>query len=149
MDRNKIVWDYLMSINSIQEKIVEEFSYFDEWIDKYEYLISLGKKLDPLENNYKIEKNLIKGCQSRVWIVADLIDGRLSLKGDSEALITKGILSLLVRIFDNQLPKEVENADVFFPEKTGLDKSLSPSRSHGMNSMIQQIKSIARVSKNI
>jgi cysteine desulfuration protein SufE len=101
-----------MSIDSIQEKIIEEFSYFDEWLDKYEFLISLGKKLDPLDNNYKTEKYAIKGCQSRVWVVVNLYDNKMSLKGDSEALITKGILSLIIRIFDNQLPLDVSNANI-------------------------------------
>ncbi|MHA1982815.1 MAG: SufE family protein [Candidatus Hodarchaeales archaeon] len=129
-----------MTIKEIQNQIIEEFSYFDEWLDKYEYLISLGQKLAPLDNSYKIEKYAIKGCQSRVWIVIDNIDGKISLKGDSEALITKGILSLLIRIFNNQLPVDVVDADIFFDVKTGLSKSLSPSRAHGMKSMIQQIK---------
>ena len=129
-----------MTMNDIQEQIVEEFSFFDDWLDKYEYLISLGRKLDPLDVQFKTEEFAIKGCQSRVWIVADINDNKISLKGDSEALITKGILALLIRVFNNQKPADIRNADIFFPEKTGLSKHLSPSRANGMGSMIKQIK---------
>ena len=129
-----------MSMNDIQEQIVEDFSSFDDWLDKYEYLISLGRKLDPLDDQYKTEEFAIKGCQSRVWIVADINDNEISLKGDSEALITKGILFLLIRVFSNQKLADIRNTDIFFPEKTGLSKNLSPSRANGMGSMIKQIK---------
>ena len=129
-----------MSINVIQDQIIEEFSSFDDWLDKYEYLLTLGKKLEPLEDMFKTEEFMIKGCQSRVWIVTNIIDSKISIKGDSDGLIPKGILALIIRVFNNQSLSDINDAEIFFPEKTGLSKNLSPSRANGMISMIKQIK---------
>ncbi|MHA1991065.1 MAG: SufE family protein [Candidatus Hodarchaeales archaeon] len=133
-----------MIIDDIQKQIVEEFSTFDDWLDKYEYLISLGKKLDPLDDKFKTEEFAIKGCQSRVWVVANVNEDRMIIKGDSDGLITKGILSLLIRVFNNQKLTDISSTHVFFTEKSGLSKNLSPSRANGMGSMIKQIKYLAK-----
>jgi cysteine desulfuration protein SufE len=132
-----------LSINEIQNQIIEEFSIFDTWMDKYEYLIQLGKSLPEMNESDKIEENRIHGCQSSVWVKALFKDNLIILEADSNALITKGIIAVLVRILSNQKPEDIVKADLYFIEKTGLDKNLSQTRSNGLISMIKQIKYFA------
>lgn len=129
-----------MTIDEIQNKIIEEFSIFEDWMDKYNYLIELGRDCPIINEKDKTEANLIKGCQSRVWVNAELIDGKMDIKADSDAVITKGIITLLLRIFNNQTPKDVYESEVFFIEKIGLSTHLSPTRSNGLVAMVKQIK---------
>lgn len=128
------------SIQEIQEEIVDEFALFDEWMDKYEHLIELGKELPIIENQHKTEENLIKGCQSRVWLHAELVDGKIIFSADSDAIITKGIIALMIRVFSNQTPQDIASANVDFIDKIGLKEHLSPTRSNGLVSMVKQIK---------
>lgn len=132
-----------MTIKDKQAQIVEEFSFMEDWMDKYEYLIELGRKLSPLEDASKTEKNLIKGCQSRVWLDAKREDGRLYFRADSDALITKGIVSLLVIVFSGHTPREILDADISFIDQIGLREHLSPTRANGLLSMIRQIQMYA------
>jgi cysteine desulfuration protein SufE len=134
-----------MTIPEKQQKIVEEFSFLEDWMDKYEYLIELGKNLLPLEESSKQEKNLIKGCQSRVWLDVKRENGRLYFQADSDALITKGIISLLVQVFSGHTPAEILDSNMDFIEKIGLKDHLSPTRANGLLSMIQQIQMYALV----
>lgn len=129
-----------MTIDEIQNKIIEEFSIFEDWMDKYNYLIELGRDCPIINEKDKTEANLIKGCQSRVWVNAELIDGKMDIKADSDAVITKGIITLLLRIFNNQTPKDVYESEVFFIEEIGLSTHLSPTRSNGLLAMVKQIK---------
>ncbi len=129
-----------MTIEQIQNQIIEEFSIFEDWMDKYNYLIELGRDCPIIDPKDKVEGNLIKGCQSRVWVSAELIDGKMSIKADSDAVITKGIITLLLRVFNNQTPKDVYESEVFFIEKIGLSTHLSPTRSNGLLAMVKQIK---------
>ena len=134
-----------MTIPEKQQKIVEEFSFLEDWMDKYEYLIELGKNLPPLDDSSKQEKNLIKGCQSRVWLDVRRENGKLFFKADSDALITKGIISLLVQVFSGHTPEEILDSNMDFIEKIGLKDHLSPTRANGLLSMIQQIQMYALV----
>jgi cysteine desulfuration protein SufE len=127
-----------------QEKVIEEFSHFTDWTDKYEYLIDLGKELPPLPEKYKTELFAIKGCQSKVWLQAEVKEGRIHLNADSDAFITKGIIALLIRVLSDQKVEDVAHADLYFIEEIGLKSHLSPTRSNGLKSMVQQIKSYAR-----
>lgn len=129
-----------MTINEIQDEIIFEFSVFNDWMDKYEYLIELGKELQPFDEKYRTEQNLIDGCQSKVWLNAELINGKIALTADSDAIITKGIASLLIRVLSNQTPEDILNSNLYFIEKTGLQQHLSPTRSNGLMSMIKQIR---------
>lgn len=129
-----------MTINEIQDEIIEEFSFFDDWMDKYEYLISLGKDLPLIDEKYKDEQHLIKGCQSRVWLHAEQDAGQVAFTADSDAIITKGIIGLLVRVLSAQSPEEVAQADLYFVDKIGLHEHLSPTRSNGLRSMVKQMK---------
>ena len=129
-----------MTINKIQDEIIEEFEEFEEWMDKYEYLIDLGKNLQKIDEKFKTKENLIEGCQSRVWLHADLQDETIRFSADSDAIITKGLVALLVRVLDNQSPADVMNADLYFIDKIGLSQNLSPTRSNGLLSMMKQIK---------
>ncbi|MDR1554095.1 MAG: SufE family protein [Prevotellaceae bacterium] len=129
-----------MTVNEKQNQIIEEFSVFTEWIDKYEYLIELGKKLPPFDEKRKTEQHLIKGCQSRVWIDAEYVDGKIIYTADSDAIITKGIISLLVSVMSEHEPEEIINADLFFIDKTGLHENLSPTRANGLLAMIKQMR---------
>lgn len=131
-------------ISKEQEQVIEEFAQFSDWTEKYEYLIDLGKALPPLEEKYKTDLYIINGCQSKVWLKADIIEGLLILHADSDAFITKGIIALLIRVLSGQNAEEVMNADLFFIDAIGLKSHLSPTRSNGLKSMIQQIKSYAR-----
>jgi cysteine desulfuration protein SufE len=129
-----------MSITEIQKEIVDEFAIFDEWMDKYEYLIELGKELPLIAAEHKTDDNLIKGCQSRVWLHAELNDGKIVFTADSDAIITKGIIALMIRVFSNQTPQDIATSDANFIDKIGLQEHLSPTRSNGLLSMLKQIK---------
>ena len=131
-----------MSINEIQDEIIEEFSGFDDWMDKYQLLIDLGNEQEPLEEKYKTEQNLIDGCQSRVWLVADYVEesGVIHFRAESDALIVKGIVSLLIRVLSDQTPQEILDADLYFIEEIGLKEHLSPTRSNGLVAMVKQMR---------
>lgn len=130
-----------MSINEIQDQIIEEFSVYDEWLDKYEYLIELANTLEVIEDTKKTPDNIIQGCQSRVWLDASLDeDGTLSFRADSDAIITKGIIALLIRVFNHQRPDDIINADLYFIDEIGLSANLSPTRANGLLAMIKQIR---------
>lgn len=132
-----------MSINDIQDEIIEEFSILDDWMDKYQMIIDLGNGLAPLDERFKTEDNLIDGCQSRVWLHAFMQDGLLVFQADSDAIITKGLIALLIKALSGHTPKEVIDADVYFIEAVGLTQHLSPTRSNGLLSMLKQIKTYA------
>ncbi|MCK9627880.1 MAG: SufE family protein [Bacteroidales bacterium] len=129
-----------MTIKEAENQIIEEFSIFTDWLDKYEYLIELGKSLPIIKESSKSETNLIKGCQSKVWLAADYKDGKIYFTADSDAIITKGIISLLIRVFSGRAPQEIIDADLGFIKEIGLQDNLSPTRSNGLVSMIKQIK---------
>ena len=129
-----------MSINEIQDEIIEEFSDFDDWMDKYQLLIDLGNGQEPLDEKYKTEQNLIDGCQSRVWLQADYVDGKIHFSAESDALIVKGIVSLLIRVLSDHTPQEILNADLYFIDKIGLKEHLSPTRSNGLVAMMKQMR---------
>ena len=133
----------MQSIIEIQEEIVENFKLFDDWVQKYEYIIELGKELAPIKKEHKIEENIIKGCQSRVWINATAKEGRVFFSADSDAIITKGIIAILIRVFSNQHPDDILGADTSFIDKIGLKEHLSPTRANGLVSMIKQLKMYA------
>lgn len=128
-----------MTINEIQDSVINEFSAFDDWMDKYALLIDLGNSLPVLEEKYKTESNLIEGCQSRVWLQADYVDGKIFFKGDSDAVIVKGIVSLLINVLSEHTPQEILDADLYFIEKIGLKEHLSPTRSNGLVAMVKQM----------
>ena len=129
-----------MSLKEIQEEIIEEFSVFEEWLDKYEYLIELGNALEPMDEKFRTNDNLINGCQSKVWVDAELKDNKVIFYADSDAIITKGIVALLIRVLSNRKPDEIMNADLFFIDAIGLTQNLSPTRSNGLLAMIKQMK---------
>lgn len=131
------------TINAAQEEIVEEFSLFDDWMQRYEYMIELGKSLPIIDPEYKTEDNIIKGCQSKVWLHADLKENKLVFTADSEAIITKGIIAILIRVFSHQHPDAILDADTSFIDKIGLKEHLSPTRANGLVSMIKQLKMYA------
>ena len=133
-----------MTINEIQDEIIAEFSDYDDWMDKYQLLIDLGNDQEPLDEQYKNESNLIEGCQSRVWLQADLTDeGKIHFQAESDALIVKGIVTLLIRVLDNQTPDDILNADLYFIEQIGLREHLSPTRSNGLLAMMKQMRMYA------
>jgi len=132
------------SLQEIKEEVVESFSMYDEWLDKYEYIIDLGKSLEPLPEEKKTEDKLIKGCQSRVWLDSELRDGRIYFSADSDAIITKGIISLLISVYSGRTAEEIAADDFSFVEEIGLKENLSPTRANGLASMIERIKTIAR-----
>jgi len=129
-----------MTIENLQENLIEDFSFFDDWTQKYEYMIELSKTLDKMDESLKNDENLIKGCQSKVWLNADFKDGKINFIADSEAIITKGIIAILLMVFNNKTPDEIIKSDVSFIEKMGLKEHLSPNRANGLYSMIKQIK---------
>ena len=128
-----------MTINEKQDEIIEEFSAFDDWMDKYALLIDLGNSLEPLEEKYKTPENLIEGCQSRVWLQADYENGKIVFKAESDAVIVKGIVSLLISVLSNHTPDEILDANLYFIDKIGLTEHLSPTRSNGLVSMVKQM----------
>ena len=132
-----------MTINELQNNVIEEFADFDDWMDKYALLIDLGNSLPPLEEKYKTESNMIEGCQSRVWLQADYVDGKILFKGESDAVIVKGIVSLLISILSDHTPQEILDADLYFIEKIGLKEHLSPTRSNGLVAMVKQMRMYA------
>lgn len=129
-----------MSINEIQDEIIEEFNDFEDWMDKYQMLIDLGNDLEPLDEKYKTEDNLIDGCQSRVWVQCDLIDGKMHLQAESDALIVKGIVALLLRVLSDQTPQDILDTELYFIEQIGFSEHLSPTRANGLLAMIKQIR---------
>jgi len=129
-----------MTIQEIQNDIVDEFSMFDDWMQRYEYMIELGKSLPLIEEHYKTDANIIKGCQSKVWVHAELQDEKLIFTADSDAIITKGIIAILVRAFSDQSPQAIIDADTKFIDQIGLKEHLSPTRANGLVSMIKQLK---------
>ena len=132
-----------MTINEAQDEIIEEFGGFDDWMDKYQLLIDLGNEQAPLDEKYKTESNLIDGCQSRVWLQCDYMDGKLVFSAESDALIVKGIVALLIRVFSGHTPQEIIDAEVYFIDEIGLKDHLSPTRSNGLLAMMKQIKMYA------
>ena len=129
-----------MTINEIQDEIIEEFAGFDDWMDKYQMLIDLGNEQQPLDNKYKTEQNLIDGCQSRVWLQADYEDGVINFTAESDALIVKGIIALLIRALSGHTPKEILDTELYFIDEIGLKEHLSPTRSNGLLAMIKQMR---------
>jgi cysteine desulfuration protein SufE len=129
-----------MTINEIQEQVIEEFALFDDWTDKYEYIIDLGKKLPPLDDRYKTDDNKIKGCQSTVWLHAELNGDHLMFEAESEAVIVKGLVSLLIRVLSGHTPEEIAQANLYFMERIGMNQHLAQTRSNGLASMVKQMK---------
>lgn len=132
-----------MTLDEKQEEIIAEFEQFGDWMEKYNYLIEISRDLEPLDTKFKTSDNLIHGCQSRVWLVADVQDEKLVFKADSDAIITKGIIALLIRVLSGRRPEEVMNADLYFIDQIGLRQNLSPTRSNGLLSMVKQMKMYA------
>ncbi len=132
-----------MTIKEIQDEIVDEFSMFDDWMQRYEYMIELGKSLPLIDDKYKVDENLIKGCQSKVWVHAELEGDKLAFTADSDAIITKGIVAILIRAYSNQHPAAIFEADNKFIDEIGLKEHLSPTRANGLVSMIKQLKMYA------
>lgn len=129
-----------MTINEIQDQIIDDFSAFDDWMDKYQMLIELGNSLEPLDEKYKTPQNIIEGCQSRVWLQADYNDGLIHFSGESDAVIVKGLVSLLIQVLSDHTPDEILNSELYFIEQIGLREHLSPTRSNGLLSMVKQMK---------
>jgi cysteine desulfuration protein SufE len=132
-----------MTINEIQDELIEEFSLFGDWMEKYENIIQMGKELPLIEEQYRKDENLIKGCQAKVWLHADFKDGKIVFTADSDAIITKGLVSMVVRVLTNHTPEEIVQADLYFVDKIGLKEHLSMTRSNGLLSMIKQMKMYA------
>jgi cysteine desulfuration protein SufE len=137
-----------MSINEIQDNIIEEFEQFDDWMDKYALLIDLGNSLEPLEDKDKTPQNIIEGCQSRVWLNAEYNDGIITYQGESDAILVKGIVSLLIQVMSNHSPDEILNTELYFIDKIGLKEHLSPTRSNGLVAMVKQMKMYALAFKS-
>lgn len=133
----------MKTINELQDEVIEEFSDFDDWMDKYQLLIDLGNEQEPLDEKYKTEQNLIDGCQSRVWLQADMEDGNVVFLAESDALIVKGIIALLIKVVSGHTPDEILNSDLYFIEKIGLKEHLSPTRSNGLLAMVKQMRMYA------
>ena len=132
-----------MTIKEIQEEIIDEFSMFDDWMDRYEYIIELGKSLPIIANQYKLDENLIKGCQSKVWLFSELENDTIKYTADSDAILTKGIAALLLRVYSGQKPHDILTAETTFIDEIGLKEHLSPTRANGLVSMVKQIKMYA------
>ena len=139
----------IIPINQIQDDIIAEFSDFDDWMDRYQLLIDMGSEQPPLDEQYTPEQNLIDGCQSRVWLQADFIDGMVHFRAESDALIVKGIVALLVRVLSGHTPQEILDADLYFIDRIGLREHLSPTRSNGLGAMLKQMKMYALAFKSI
>ena len=133
----------MATINEIQDEIIEEFAGFDDWMDKYQLLIDLGNDQEPLDEKYKVESNLIDGCQSRVWLQADYHDGIIDFTAESDALIVKGIVALLIRVLSGHTPQEILDAELYFIDQIGLKEHLSPTRSNGLLAMVKQMRMYA------
>ena len=137
----------MKTIDEAQEEVISEFSDFDDWMDKYQLLIDLGNEQEPLEDKYKTEQNLIEGCQSRVWLQADMVDGKVVFQAESDALIVKGIVALLIRVLSGHTPQEILSSELYFIDKIGLREHLSPTRSNGLLAMVKQMRLYALVFK--
>jgi cysteine desulfuration protein SufE len=129
-----------MTIKEIQEEIIDEFNLFDDWMERYEYLIELGRSLPIIDQQYKLDENIIKGCQSKVWLYSEMNDTKIDFTADSDAILTKGLVALLLRVFSNQTPENILKADTLFIDEIGLKEHLSPTRANGLVSMLKQIK---------
>jgi len=129
-----------MTIKEIQEEIIDEFDMFDDWMERYEYIIEMGKSLDIVDSSKKTDDNLINGCQSKVWLHADYLEGKTVFTADSDAILTKGIIALLLRVYSGQTPKDILDTEPFFIDKIGLKEHLSPTRANGLVSMVKQLK---------
>mgnify|MGYP003290125774 CR=1 FL=1 len=138
-----------MTIEEQQQEIIDDFSGFDDWMDKYQLLIDLGSEQEPLDERYKTEQNLIDGCQSRVWLQADYVDGRVRFQAESDALIVKGLVTLLIKVLDDHTPEEILDSDLHFISDIGLSEHLSPTRSNGLLAMIKQMKIYAMAFKEV
>ncbi|KAA6350369.1 Cysteine desulfuration protein SufE [termite gut metagenome] len=138
-----------MSINELQDQVIADFNDFDDWTDRYQLLIDLGNEQEPLDEPYKTEQNLIEGCQTRVWLHVEEVEGKLVFKAESDALIVKGIIALLIKVISGHTPEEILNADLYFIEEIGLKEHLSPTRSNGLLSMLKQIRLYALAYKEI
>lgn len=136
------------SINEIQDEIIEDFSQVEDWMDRYQMIIDLGEELEPIDESERTATNLIEGCQSSVWLVCEEHDGRLLFRGDSNALIVKGLVSLLLSVVSNHTPQEILDADLYFIQRIGLSEHLSPTRSNGLLAMVKQIRMYALAEKN-
>ena len=137
----------MKTINELQDEIIDEFSDFDDWMDKYQLLIDLGNEQEPLDPQYKTDQNLIDGCQSRVWLQADLVDGKVQFQAESDALIVKGIIALLIKVVSGHTPDEILENDLYFIEAIGLKDHLSPTRSNGLLAMVKQMRMYAQAFK--
>lgn len=146
MKKNAYFWHYInklskmSAINAVQDEIIEEFSGLSDWMDKYSYIIELGNAVEPLEEKYKTPDNIIDGCQSRVWLVADEDNGNIVFKADSDAIIVKGLISLLIRVLSGHTPQEILDSELYFMKEIGLQEHLSPTRSNGLLAMIKQMR---------
>jgi len=129
-----------MIIKEIQEEIIDEFAMFDDWMQRYEYIIEMGKSLPIIDDEFKTSDNLIRGCQSKVWLQAEYNDGKIDFTSDSDAILTKGIIALLLRVYSNQSPKDILNSEPYFIDEIGLKEHLSPTRANGLTSMVKQLK---------
>ncbi|MDG1422374.1 MAG: SufE family protein [Flavobacteriaceae bacterium] len=129
-----------MTIKEIQEEIIDEFNLFDDWMERYEYLIELGRSLPIIDEQYKLDENIIKGCQSKVWLYSEMNHTKIDFTADSDAILTKGLVALLLRVFSNQTPEDILKADTLFIDEIGLKEHLSPTRANGLVSMLKQIK---------
>ena len=129
-----------MTIKEIQEEIIDEFNLFDDWMERYEYLIELGRPLPIIDQQYKLDENIIKGCQSKVWLYSEMNHTKIDFTADSDAILTKGLVALLLRVFSNQTPEDILKADTLFIDEIGLKEHLSPTRANGLVSMLKQIK---------
>lgn len=132
-----------MTLDEVQSQIIEDFSIFEDWMDRYQQLIELGKDLPPIDEKKRIDSYMIKGCQSKVWLDAELKDGKIFFTADSDAIITKGIVALLVKVLSGRTPKEIIDADLYFIDKIGLKENLSPTRSNGLVAMVKQMRLFA------
>ena len=138
---------FYMTINEIQDQIIADFSQFDDWMDKYALLIDLGNSLEPLDEKFKIPQNIIEGCQSRVWLNASMADGKVIYEGESDAVLVKGIVSLLIQVLSGHSPEEIVDTELYFIDSIGLKEHLSPTRSNGLLAMVKQMKMYALVYK--
>jgi cysteine desulfuration protein SufE len=129
-----------MTINEIQDELIDDFAFYGDWMEKYEYIIQLGKEVDLIDEQYKTDQFIIKGCQSKVWLYPELVDGKVLFKADSDAIITKGLVSLMVKVLSGHSPKEIVDSDLYFIDQIGLKEHLSPTRANGLLSMVKQMK---------
>lgn len=137
-----------MTINEIQDELIEDFAFYGDWMEKYEYIIQLGKEVPLIEEQYKTDQFIIKGCQSKVWLYPELVDGKVIFKADSDAVITKGLVSLMVKVLSGHTPKEIAEADLYFIDQIGLKEHLSPTRANGLLAMVKQMKLYAIALQN-